>query len=98
MPIEINKVTFYSPGETAELLGTNVGMVRYYRHAGYIQGTSMGTSTYYTMEQIEAARKKIAEPKKRGPKKRDKDEEEGSTSSVTYAFSSQVPVALGATA
>lgn len=96
MPIEINGVKFYSPGETAKLLDTNVGMVRYYRHAGYITGASMGTSTYYTMQQIESAREAIAAPKKRGPKKREDEEEEGRSSSVTYALSSYNALARGA--
>ncbi len=98
MPIEINGVKLYGPAETAKILGTDVNMLRYYRNVGYIEGTVMATATYYTMEQIEAGRKVIAAPKKRGPKNRNKRDEEDTTSSVTYPSSSYSAAALGATA
>lgn len=81
MPVEINGKLLYSPRETADRLGINVGMLRYHRNAGNIAGVEMGTITYYSEEQIQAA---TLSPKKRGPRNRsaDKKQPEGNSSSV----------------
>lgn len=66
MTIQIEGKTFYSPKEVAEKLGISVGMLRYHRNSGNIEGVEMGTTTYYSQEQLDSAN---LERKKRGPKK-----------------------------
>ena len=76
MPIEHQGQKLYTPKEAAAMLGISVGMLRYLRNEGRIQGTELDTITLYTKEQIENA---DVTTRKRGPrKKEDKDENKGS--------------------
>ena len=52
MPIEHNGQTLYNPRETAKKLGISVGMLRYLRNEGRIEGTKLETTTLYSDEQI----------------------------------------------
>lgn len=65
MPIEHQGQTLYTPKEAAKMLGISVGMLRYHRGAGDIEGVELGTTTLYTEEQIRNAN---LSQKKRGPK------------------------------
>jgi hypothetical protein len=64
MPIEINGITFFTPAETAKRLGISLGMLRYLRIDGRVEGTQIGNTHFYTEEQIQKAN---ITPKKRGP-------------------------------
>lgn len=52
MPIEIQGTRYYSPRETAKLLGVSVAMLRYHRSEGRIEDTLIGIIHYCTDEQI----------------------------------------------
>lgn len=81
MPIEHQGQKLYTPKEAANMLGLSVGMLRYLRNEGRIQGTELGTITLYTKEQIDAA---DTTPKQRGPhKKGGMDEANGRATPVT---------------
>ena len=96
MTIEVNGETLYSPAETAKKLDISVGMLRYHRNAGNIKGFDMGTTTYYSQAQINAA---DLERKKPGPKsaqKRDDDQGDDSRdSSVMFKTRSDTAQLVG---
>jgi excisionase family DNA binding protein len=65
MPIDINGTKYYTPTEAAKKLKISVGMLRYLRNEGRIEGTFTGRSYLFTEKQIADA---DLTPKKTGPK------------------------------
>jgi hypothetical protein len=72
MPIEVNGIKLYSSSEVAEMFDISVTTVRSWRFNHRIEGQRIGSNTYFTQEQVDAAR----EPKTRGPKPKGKKKEE----------------------
>ena len=67
---------FYSPAEVADMLHVTVDQLRQMRWQGRIQGTNIGNSTVYTMDQIKAA-DLSPWPRGRKPKRLKKREDSG---------------------
>jgi hypothetical protein len=97
MSIQIEGKTYYSPKETANVLGISVGMLRYHRNEGNIEGLDMQTTTYYSQEQIDAAN---LERKKPGPKSVQKpnedDKQGGRDTTVMFKRSIRAEALIGA--
>lgn len=103
MPEYINGKVYYRPSEAAAMLGISLQMLKYYRQDRTLLGSiTVGSITYYSDEDIKAGKQRVAQPRKRGPKKRNqtgKDGENGGrNSSVTYPTTSLAHTALEATA
>lgn len=84
MPIEVNGIKLYSSSEVAEIFNISVNTVRSWKLNHRIKGQKIGSATYYTEEQIKAAR---TEEKTRGPKPKKNvstEGKEGRNNSGTY--------------